>query len=323
MKGNSVSVVIPAFNAAGYIREALGSVSSQDWPADEVIIVNDGSTDMDYRCLAGGNVRVVTQENKGVSAARNTGYRHATGDYIAILDADDVWVPGKLRSQMSYLRDNPDCDAIFTDGVFWDGVEKHARRIPATANVRGLNYEEFLLGIVVAPSPVAAKRSIWQMFGIIVAPSTMVVKRRIWQMVGGFDEGMRYGEDQDFYLRLAHKFRVAKLEAEGVLYRRHPGSATQSSQALQGTNHHAEVLYRAIHRGQAQDVDQAKLKRRLAQLHLLHGYAHYWYGDRDIARRQFRLALRKRITPKALVYCLLTQRGPRRKGSEQRLSSGF
>ena len=312
MPGLSVSVVIPAFNAAAFIREALDSVISQDWPAHEVIIVDDGSTDMDYRNLACGNVRVVTQENKGVSAARNTGYRHASSDYIAILDADDVWLPGKLKSQMSYLGDNPDCDAIFADEVKWDGVTKEAISVPATAKVQVLKYEQFLFGTVAPLSTVVAERSIDQMYGIIVGSSTMVVKRSVWQMLGGFDEGMHYGEDQDFYLRLARKFRVAKLEAEGVLYRLHEGSATgRYSRAVQDPNHDAEVVYRAIRRGETEDVRQARLKRRLAQLHLLHGYAHYWYGDRDVARRELRLALRNRVTVKTLIYCLLSQVGPR------------
>ena len=116
-----VSVIIPAYNAGRFIEEAIESALLQDCPADEIIVVNDGSTDRDYNEIEslGTQIRVIQQSNRGVSAARNLGVDLAQQEYVAILDADDVWILGKLRAQMTHLTQHPDCDAVFCLGLNW------------------------------------------------------------------------------------------------------------------------------------------------------------------------------------------------------------
>ena len=101
-----ISVVIPAYNAAAWIRRAVNSVLSQTRPADEIIVVDDGSTDGtgDIVRMYDGRVRLLQQANAGAAAARNTGILAATGDWIAFLDADDEWLPQKLQRQTEYLN---------------------------------------------------------------------------------------------------------------------------------------------------------------------------------------------------------------------------
>jgi glycosyltransferase involved in cell wall biosynthesis len=297
----SVSVVIPAHNAGGFIEEAIRSVLGQAWPVDEIIVVNDGSTDRDYVELTAlaSNLRVVDQPNRGVSAARNRGCMLANSTYVAVLDADDVWVPGKLAAQMRYLAAHPECDAVFCQGRWWypqDGggtwspPQQLLSTVPENAPVRQLYYSDFL-------------------FGLPVATGTMVIKKSVWLGVGGFEEGRRYAEDQDFYLRLSYAHNLALIDVEAILYRQHRFSATRR---LQEANHWADVIARAastlgLKDGARGTVDAARLHRRLAELHIFHGRDHFWHGDIEIARREFRRALDNRpMDPKTGAYLVLS-----------------
>jgi len=105
-----VSVVMPAYNVAWCVGRAVDSVLAQDYERRELIVVNDGSTDETRALLAGygERVTVIDQENRGMSAARNAGIRRARGDYVAFLDADDRWLPGKLSRQVELMETRPE-----------------------------------------------------------------------------------------------------------------------------------------------------------------------------------------------------------------------
>jgi glycosyltransferase involved in cell wall biosynthesis len=294
-----VSVIIPAYNAGRFIEEAIKSALLQDCPADEIIVVNDGSTDRDYSELEslGSQIRVIQQRNRGVSAARNLGFALAQQEYVAILDADDVWILGKLRAQMTHLSKHPDCDAVFCLGRNW------------TSDVDGATWTQPKVAPVGALHAPQAIRLHYRDFlcGIPVATSTMVVKKAVWQTLGGFDESMRYGEDQEFNMRLSREYRIDVLDAIGMLYRQHPSSATAR---IQDRNHWAELIEGAVGRWGLIDrwgvrVDRAEIASHLARLHFLHGYEHFWHGSVTIARREFGRALMKRaFAPKSVCYLL-------------------
>lgn len=109
-----ISVIIPAFNAVSYIGEALQSVLAQTAPADEIIVVNDGSTDNTAReAEKFPGIRILHQDNQGCAAARNNGINASSGEWLAFLDADDVWLPEKLSLQEDYLKNHPSCPAVF------------------------------------------------------------------------------------------------------------------------------------------------------------------------------------------------------------------
>jgi glycosyltransferase involved in cell wall biosynthesis len=293
-----VSVIIPVYNAGKFIDESLASVLMQDWPAHEIILVNDGSTDRDYDLLSrlDARIRILNQTNQGVSAARNRGCAAATAEYVAILDADDVWLPGKLSAQMRHLTRSPEVDAVFCLGLYWtpsadDGSWRQAApelviRDLAVDDIVALHYKDFL-------------------FTIPVASSSMVVKKSVWQTIGGFDERMKYAEDQDFNLRLSHSHRVDLLKRVGMLYRQHTASATAG---VQIPNHWADVTAKTVATlgladGCGRRVDSGRIRHRLAQLHFFHGYDHFWRGRVDVARREFASAFRKNpLDLKTLSY---------------------
>src|SRR5579864_8740685 len=112
-----VSVVIPAYNAARFLGDAIQSVLNQTYSNFEVVVVNDGSTDDTESVVRsfGDRLFYVKQANKGVSAARNEGIKRARGQYVAFLDSDDVWLPTKLAEQIPFLEQNPEVGLVYSD----------------------------------------------------------------------------------------------------------------------------------------------------------------------------------------------------------------
>ena len=187
-----VSVVVPVFNGAATVACAIKSVLAQEFDGEfEVIVVNDGSTDRTARVLRsfGDRIRIVTQENRGLSAARNVGTREACGRYIAWIDADDVWLPGRLGETVIPLE--KDRNVV---GAFADGVEVDARG-------RSLNRYIVPPAQRHAPSLDEMLRTLWE-----IRPSAALVRRDLLEWIGGFPEEFGRsgygGEDVLTFLRL-------------------------------------------------------------------------------------------------------------------------
>ncbi len=183
MTSTPVSVVIPAFNAALYIAEAIESVRSQAGAACEIIVVDDGSTD-DTGDVARkfADVRVITRENGGIGAARNTGMREARAPILAFLDADDIWPEGRLTALLAALGE--DCDAAFGQAVqFGDGRQE------------------------TEPQPA-------------LLASTMVIRRASAERIGEFNEAVKVGEFIDWWARAEESGLKWKQIPEVVLRRR-------------------------------------------------------------------------------------------------------
>ena len=207
-----VSVVIPAYNAARFIAEAIDSALAQTRPPREVIVVDDGSTDDTAAVVAGFGDRVtyVHQANARQAAARNRGARHAACEVLAFLDADDVWRKEKLARQLAVLERSPDVGAV-TCSMQEIGVDGQLGAVRA-AGARGRCYRQILLGQV----PIGAG-------------STWVVRRAVFTAVGGFGETLSPCEDTDFAWRAATLTNLESVEEPLVLYRVH------------GANTHANV----------------------------------------------------------------------------------
>ena len=183
-----ISVVIPAFNAAWCIRTALDSVLAQDWGDFEIIVVNDGSTDETSAILSqyGTRLQVVSQRNSGLSAARNAGIRRACGEYVALLDADDSWLPTKLSRQMALMTDEPDLVFCSTTARIQTADGTHLGEWRCGAR-DGVTLEQiFAVNAHIAGSG-----------------SAVLARRHPLLELGGFDEGLRSLEDIDMWMRLA------------------------------------------------------------------------------------------------------------------------
>ncbi len=206
----SVSVVIPTYNSSQYLPEALESVLAQTVLPLEIIVVDDGSTD-DTADRLHPYLKLITyrfQTNSGVSAARNAGLQFAKGDYVAFLDADDVWHPRKLESQMRILTSHPDLGLLGTGKFDWP---------------------EAALPIVEAGLEDTITYVTWRQLVVknYFTTSSVVARRDLLEQAGEFDCKMQGPEDRDLWLRLAELAPVANLNIPLVGYRAVPGSVSR------------------------------------------------------------------------------------------------
>ena len=196
-----VSVVIPTHNRADFVREAVASVLQQDYPDIETIVVDDGSRDSTAAVVSrfGTAVQYLWQENRGVSAARNRGVAASTGDLIAFLDSDDLWLPNKVSTQVAYFGAHTDAQACHTDEIWI----RHGMRV----NERRIH----------------RKQGGWQFLAslprCLISPSAVMMRRTLWERLGGFDESLPACEDYDLWLRLTAVAPVGFLPERLVIKR--------------------------------------------------------------------------------------------------------
>lgn len=208
----TVSVVIPLYNARRFVAEAVRSILKQSFGDFELIVIDDGSTDGSDRVVeeaAAGDprLRLVRQENKGVSAAANHGMNLARGEFLARMDADDVSLPVRLEKQVAFLRDHPDHVLVGSMAMFIDEDGAPLYPMPGLK----VSHEQIDAGMLAVE---------WT----ILQPSVMMRTEAV-RRVGGYREDLRIHEDHDLFLKLAEIGKVANLPEVLLYYRQHPVSA--------------------------------------------------------------------------------------------------
>ncbi len=201
-----ISVVIPLFNKENYIKDSLNSVLNQNYPDFELIIVNDGSTDQSLKIINEINdprIRIVNQNNSGVSAARNNGVKYSTGDYIAFLDADDIWSKSYLLNCRDLINKYPDA-AIIGHALSRDKKKscRAHRKLP----------KHFMHGYI---DYFKVSRTV-----SLYSSSSVIIKREDFENSAGFNENLTHGEDLDLWIRLAAKGKTVYCTKELVSYRK-------------------------------------------------------------------------------------------------------
>jgi glycosyltransferase involved in cell wall biosynthesis len=223
----SIDVVIPAYNAEKFITETLRSVGAQDVPIRSVIIVNDGSEDntearvLDFQKVATHlKINLINQSNHGLSAARNIGISHAKADYIALLDADDLWSPHKLSSQIQLFQaaENPNLGLVYCayermneGGKILDSGPKGV----IAPKLRGKVYKSLLRGNFISGSG-----------------SSVLIKRTVFDSVGLFDENLKACEDWDMWLRIAKHYQFDYVDKSLVLIRIHQNNMQKDAMRM-------------------------------------------------------------------------------------------
>jgi glycosyltransferase involved in cell wall biosynthesis len=305
-----VSVIIPSYNSAAYLPEAIESALGQTVPPLEVIVVNDGSTDGTARILDQyrGRIRSIFQENRGLSAARNRGIAAARGDLIAFLDADDIWLPEKLEQQLACLAMHPRAGLVHTDIFWWDERTGTKSRRDAEGN-------EFV-----------GRCSQSLFFRSRVTPSTMLVRGECLAQVGDFDEAIRRPTTQDYDLlfRITRYYELAYVAEPLILYRLHGSNFSKQVRAME-----EDTLY-VLRKVLRADPDLGKalgrrvVHERLFDLSFSIGYQYHDAGQSTEARRYLLQALRHRPLSAAtwLLY-LANLLPPRRVRGLRRLGSSL
>jgi glycosyltransferase involved in cell wall biosynthesis len=228
--GVTTSVIIPVRNGERFIAEAIASVLPQIEHTDEVLVVDDGSTDRTRAAVQQAHdprVRIIPGLAKGVSSARNIGIEHAAGEFICFLDHDDAWPAGRHEILLGFLRGNPEYDAVY--GRIHVVVEADAPPIPQPDRLDG-NYLFSLIG-------------------------TAIYRAQLIQRTGRFAEDMHQGEDNDFVLRLQESgMRFHRADLVSLLYRRHHGNA--SSGDVTARDGISETIIRKLRRARERGSEQ-------------------------------------------------------------------
>jgi glycosyltransferase involved in cell wall biosynthesis len=196
-----VSVIIPTYNRAGLVREAVASVKAQTYRDFEIVVVDDGGADGAYEALAADrDLRALRHAHRrGVAAARNTGAAAARGEWLAFLDSDDLWLPDKLARQILSLEGQPGLLICQTDETWVrQGVRVNK---PAT--------HKKVAGRIFLPS----------LSRCMISPSAVIINRRLFEDHGGFDENLPAAEDYDLWLRLTWRYEVGLVDEPLVIKR--------------------------------------------------------------------------------------------------------
>jgi glycosyltransferase involved in cell wall biosynthesis len=239
----AVSVVIPAFNAERTIARTLQSALGQTFSDFEILVVDDGSVDATAHAaasVADGRIRLLTQANGGAASARNTGIMAARGDFVAFLDADDLWLPRKLERQVSLLRADPQADAVQTAAYFVDD-ELRALSVGECVDA-GDDFARCL-----------------QFFNLPAFASSVLVRRATLLEIGMFDRGLVILEDWDLALRLARRNGLRSLAEPLVLYRQHQGNRSRNAHIHVAPG---EIVLRRIFADPGLPPDVRRLRRR-------------------------------------------------------------
>ena len=197
-----VSIIIPTYNRAWILKQAIDSVFAQDYDNFELIVVDDGSTDNTCDILNSynqENFKIIYQENKVVSSARNKGISLAKGDFIAFLDSDDLWLAKKLSAQIEFFNLNPDALICQTEEIWIrNGIRVNPKKKHKKPS--GMIFEPCLLLC-------------------LVSPSAVMMKKNLFDSTGLFDENLPACEDYDLWLRISCKYPVYLIDKPLIIKR--------------------------------------------------------------------------------------------------------
>lgn len=245
-----VSAIVPCYNTAKYLPIALDSIVAQTYPDWEIVLVNDGGSDETpeiaarYRARLGERLQYIYQENRGLAGARNTAIRAARGEFYALLDADDTWLPRRLELGVAKLDANPELGMAHGGIALMDAegkVFEYPRQDPRLVSGRIAKH-------------IYARR-------VHLPGNTVLVRRSALDKVGLFDESLRSTEDRDLWFRLALEYKIGYIDEILGYYRRHPGTLTTNSGKMRATQE--RFAYKHYHSGHC---TRAQLRGCLASL---------------------------------------------------------
>lgn len=279
MNGNCslVSVILPTYNCAHFLPGSLESVLSQTYDFYEIIVIDDGSTDNTKEVLNQlmQKIRYIhLEQNRGLPAARNIGIQSAQGKYIAFLDADDLWLPEKLQTDMEYFDKHPDVSMVYSrhtnideNGVVLDGEIK--RRLPSgNIFIQLFSEQNFIIS------------------------SSVVVRKDVFETTGLFDEQLFNCQDWDMWLRIAFYFKVAGINKPLVKYRHNPRSLSKNrDNVLKYQKQVIDKTYTAF-KDKMCGMSEKLYKKRLASHYAKAGRYYLRLGNKTLANENFRLSLK-------------------------------
>ncbi|MDX9964216.1 glycosyltransferase family A protein [Desulfobacter postgatei] len=294
-----VSVIIPAYNAAEYINEAVESVLSQTYGNLEIIVIDDGSTDNTAACVSSAfesSIIILRQCNNGPSSARNRGIEVATGKYIAFLDADDIWFPDKISEQVNLMEAYPDVGMVFGNSTtLKDGIAAEKSHF----ELQGLDCEYF-------GDPVYYQNAFKKLFyKNIIMTQTVMVRKSTLERTNGFDTGFRFAEDLLLWLDIAKISKVAYQFHVVAFRRRHEGNLTNNSGEHFFIWPNVYKKIEELHGDLLAQLDIDIYSKIAASWYYLGLYKIYEQGSRNVSK-YFLFSLKAKPTAKCVLYLLIS-----------------
>jgi len=293
-----ISVVIPAYNSAAYIADAITSIQKQSYPVFEIIVIDDGSSDDTLAVVKNlpGTIIYHKQDNRGPAAARNQGIRLASGLWVAFLDADDQWTPDKIKQQVAVLARYPELHLIAGDMA-----EIGQDDTVLTASV--LDKHHLLAGFVKEQG-----RPITNALGKLLAKNfiptgTVLVRKETLIAVGMFNEAIHFGEDLELWARIAAYYPMTCLPEILMLRRLHNNNATYETASMLSDK--VKVM-KSLRQYIAMPLKQQGMNpdRLVAEALADVAYWHFNLKDYKKTRWASLASLRVSLTTRALVYGL-------------------
>jgi glycosyltransferase involved in cell wall biosynthesis len=301
-----VSVIIPTYNLADTIIMAIDSALSQDYPSLEVLVIDDGSKDntgdkIRHVYKDEPRLRYIRQENGGVCSARNHGIREARGEFIAMLDADDYWLPGKMSLQVSILNAHPELSLVWSDmdAINPDGEIAHSRYLRKMYSA----YNYFPKPEDLFSSILSTKEGItyligdltWPMvLGNLIHTSTVLARADRLRQAGWYDQTCYPSEDQDYYFRVCKTGPVALVDAVTLHYRiGSENAATGPAQGIALATSYLRVLNSIIEKeGDNIRLPKDNIRRALCKGYVWAGQVYFYQNLRTEARAYLLKALK-------------------------------
>jgi glycosyltransferase involved in cell wall biosynthesis len=272
-----VNIVVPAYNAEAFIADTVRSALNQTAPDLQVTVIDDGSKDATAAnaALDDARVRVISQENRGMSRSRNRGMAEVDSEFVALLDADDLWHPEKLRLQLEALEHRPDHDFCYTAFQVWHGEP----RPEFFQQPRSGHIDETLSGWIY-PRLVLDNHAL---------PSSVVWRRSAWDRMGGFLTNDQQTDDWEYLVRASTQHRFVRLAEPFVLYRQHSVSLSRRIPATNSTElMRADLIRRfGMSAPPGHDVDPEALRKFQHRGWSNFADAHCAKGDLGLGLRTF------------------------------------
>jgi len=273
-----VSVIIPTYNRAALVKEAIASVLAQNFRDYELIVIDDGSTDNTLEAIRPflKSLRYIYQKNQGVSRARNRGVKAAGGEFVAFLDSDDLWLKDKLLSQINFFESHPSAQICYTEEIWF----RRGRRVNPKLKHRKYNGWIFEKAFSIC----------------LISPSSVMIRRELLDKVGLFDENLPACEDYDLWLRITKDYPIYLIDKPLIIKRNgHPGQLSQQYWGLD--RFRVQALEKLLQ-------DHITLQQRILVLKQLTSRLHI-LAQGAFKRKKLRAAMYYRI--KLDKYLLLAQ----------------
>jgi len=285
-----ISVIIPTYNSKKYIGEAINSVLCQTCTDYEIIVIDDGSTDNTKEIIENNfpQVRYYYLPHRGASRARNYGIQRARGEYIAFLDADDLWLAEKLQKQIGVFNADQELMLVFTEHRFFDsnGIRE------ATFSKK----ERLMTGDVV--------KNIF-LYSHVALP-TVMVRKNVFQEIGYFEEYLNVAEDDNLWIRIALKFRIHLLDEVLVHCRMTEDSLSRTTSGLvTGVLKNVELIEKKYPELRKR-LGPVNIRRKKSYVYSDYGYFYFSNGDYAMSRRYYFKSIKHYFNISSLIYLLFS-----------------